>query len=159
MKMDAIRELLQKVLDWEDAHVGLDAAVDGIPATLRGVVPDGLPYSAWQLVEHVRLAQRDILEFCRNANYREKKWPDDYWPKAKGPKNAAAWSRSLHALRRDRQALQQLAADRTIDLFAKIPHGSGQTYLRELLLVADHGAYHIGQIVAVRRCLGIWRSS
>ncbi len=111
----------------------------------------------WQLVEHLRIAQADILEFCRTAKYKEKKWPDDYWPTPLGPRNAAAWTRSIAAYRRDRKALQRLAANPKIDLFAAIPHGTGQTYLREILLVADHNAYHIGQIVAVRRLLGIWK--
>ena len=153
-----MRQHLVKLLDWKDAHADFGAAVKGIPPRLRGVVPSGWEYSAWQLVEHIRLAQADILDFCINKNYREKKWPEDYWPKARAPKTAAAWTRSLAATRRDRRAVQRLAADRAIDLTAKIPHGSGQTYLREILLVADHTAYHVGQIVVLRRQLGIWPS-
>jgi uncharacterized damage-inducible protein DinB len=153
-----MRRHLVKLLDWSDAHVDFGAAVKGIPPRLRGVVPAGWEYSAWQLVEHIRLAQADILEFCVNRKYREKKWPQDYWPRSRAPKNAAAWTRSLAVTRRDRRALQRLAADRSIDLTAAIPHGSGQTYLREILLVADHTAYHVGQIVTLRRQLGIWPS-
>jgi uncharacterized damage-inducible protein DinB len=111
----------------------------------------------WQLVEHLRIAQADILEFCRTAKYKEKTWPDDYWPTPLGPRNAAAWTRSIAAYRRDRKALQRLTANLKIDLFSAIPHGTGQTYLREILLVADHNAYHIGQIVTLRRLLGIWK--
>ena len=150
------REHLKKLLDWSDAHVSFDRAVKGIPPRLRGVVPDRLEHSAWQLVEHLRLAQTDILEFCVNPKYKEKKWPDDYWPRDARPKNTAAWTASIAAYRRDLKALQRLAADRAIDLFAAIPHGDGQTYLREILLVADHTAYHVGQIILVRRALDIW---
>ena len=154
-----LRPHLVKLLDWPDAHVDFDAAVKGIPPRLRGAVPSGWEHSAWQLVEHIRIAQADILEFCRNAKYREKKWPDDYWPAARAPRNAAAWSRSLTAIRRDRKAFQRLAMDKTIDLTAPIPHGAGQTCLREILLTADHTAYHVGQLVALRRQLGIWKSA
>src|SRR5712691_10368860 len=153
----ALREQLVKFLDWRDAHAGFDVAVKGIPPRLRGVVPDGSAYSAWQLVEHLRIAQADILEFCVNPKYKEKKWPDDYWPKSPAPRGAAMWSASIAASHRLRQAFQQLAADRKIDLFATIPHGTGQTCLREILLVVDHASYHVGQIVTLRRQLGIWK--
>ena len=124
---------------------------------MRGVVPAGWEYSAWQLLEHLRIAQADILEFCVNAKYKAKKWPDDYWPKSPAPPNGGGVDRSIAQFRRDRKALQRLAADTTIDLVAAIPHGTGQTYLREILLVADHTSYHVGQIVALRRQLGIWK--
>jgi uncharacterized damage-inducible protein DinB len=124
---------------------------------MRGVVPPGLPHSIWQLVEHIRLAQYDILDFSRNAKYQEMKWPDDYWPKAAAPPSEAAWKKSLTRIRADRKALQTLAIDRAVDLTARIPHGSGQTVLRELLLVADHTSYHVGQIVLIRQLLGIWK--
>jgi uncharacterized damage-inducible protein DinB len=153
---NAIRDHAAKLLDWGDAHVTFEKAVAGIAPRLRGVVPPGVEHSAWQLLEHLRIAQSDILEFCRNPKYKEKKWPDDYWPKSTSPKTAAAWTTSVAAFKRDRRGLQQLAKDRSIDLFADIPHGSGQTYLREILLVADHTAYHIGQLIVVRRALGIW---
>jgi hypothetical protein len=154
----ALRAQLRKLLDWEDAHVSFDSAIDGLPAKLRGVKPDGLPYSIWQLVEHLRLVQFDILDFCRNPDYEECTFPDDYWPETTEPPSAAAWTNSVAALRKDRAALASLAADSQVDLFATIPHGSGQTYLRELVLVADHTAYHVGEIVAIRRLLGAWRS-
>ena len=153
----ALRLQLADFLDWKSAHVGFDEAVKGIPPKLRGATPDGFAHSAWQVIEHMRISQHDILDFCRNPRYKEKKWPDDYWPKAPRPAGAAAWSGSLAAYRRDRKAMQRLAADRHVDLFAAIPHGSGQTYLREILLVADHAAYHIAQIVDIRRALGIWK--
>ena len=145
-----------KALDWQEAHVGFDKAVAGLPAELRGRRPPGLPYSAWQLVEHLRLTQHDILEFCRNPNYAEPHWPGDYWPSTDAPPSSAAWDESLAAFRRERDALKLVANDASLDLFAKIPHGSGQTYFRELLLIADHNAYHLGQLVAVRRLLGAW---
>jgi len=152
----ALREFLSRVLAWEDAHVGFDKAVAGIPLVHRGTQPPGLPYSAWQLLEHLRITQWDILEFCVNPKYKEQKWPDDYWPRDAQPKNAAAWTASIAAYHKDLGALQRLAANRAMDLFAAIPHGDGQTYLREVLLVADHTAYHVGQLILVRRALGIW---
>jgi uncharacterized damage-inducible protein DinB len=151
-----LRRQLRDLLGWGDAHVTFEKAVKGMPPRLRGVVPPGLPHSAWQLVEHIRLAQADILEFCVKRTYRHKKWPDAYWPKAPGPRHAAAWTRSLAAIRRDRRALRRLASTRSIDLFARVPNGEGQTYLREIILAADHEAYHVGQIVLVRRALGNW---
>ena len=114
-----------------------------------------LPYSPWQLLEHMRIAQHDIFDFCRNPNYVEMKWPDDYWPNPEPP-GADAWEKSVAAFRRDREALKQFFADPSLDLLAAIPHGTGQTYLREALLIADHNAYHLGQLVAVRRVLGNW---
>jgi uncharacterized damage-inducible protein DinB len=152
----SLRTHLRKLLDWEDAHVGLEAAVEGIPPALRGVVPQGLPYSLWQLLEHLRRTQRDIVEFCSNPAYVELTFPDDYWPMSAAPPRAAAWDESIAGFRRDREALEELAANPAVDLFERIPHGTGQTYLRELLLVADHNAYHVAQLVMVRRCLGIW---
>lgn len=153
-----VREHVRKLLEWGDAHVTFDAAVKGIPQRFRGVTPDRLPHSAWQLVEHIRIAQADILEFCVSSRYKEKKWPDDYWPRAAALPAANAWTRSIATCRRDRRLLQRLAADPSIDLLAAIPWGNGQTYLRELLLVADHTAYHVGQLVLLRRTLGIWNA-
>jgi len=155
----ALRQHLARALDWEDAHVGLESAVADFPPALRGAVPEGLPWSAWQILEHLRIAQHDILDFCRNPKYREMKWPDDYWPDSPNPPSDAAWKDAIDRYLVDRKALQTLAADTSLDLGARIPHGSGQTYLRELLLVADHNAYHVGQLVLVRRLLGIWPTS
>ena len=152
-----IRDQLRRLLDWEDAHVGFDAAVAAVPLKLRGRKPEGAPYSAWQLLEHLRITQHDILEFCRNPRYVEPRWPKDYWPSSESPPSAAAWDKSIRQFRRDRKALQHLAMDANVDLASRIPHGSGQTYLRELVLVADHSAYHIGELVVVRRLLGIWK--
>ena len=158
MNRDAsLRAQLAKLLDWKDAHVSLDKAVEGLPKAQRGVTPPGLRHSAWQLVEHLRRAQHDILDFCRNPAYVELSFPADYWPREAGPPSDAAWKQSLAAIRRDCDALKRLAEDTTIDLFDRIPHGNGQTYLRELLLVADHNAYHVGQLIAVRQALGAWK--
>jgi len=154
--IDALREQLAKFQDWHEAHADYDAAVADIPAAVRGKTPPGLPYSPWQLIEHMRLTQADILEFCRNRDYKEGKWPDDYWPKSPAPPDAAAWDASIAAFHRDRTAMQQLIRDPKCDPFAKVPAGSGQTFLREFLLVADHTAYHVGQLIAVRRLLGAW---
>ncbi len=151
------RELLARLLAWEDGHTGYDAAVADFPPAHRAARPQGLPYSAWQLVEHLRITQHDILDFCRNPRYEEMDWPADYWPADAAPPSEAAWNDSISAYRRDRAALQQLAADTSVDLTARIPHGSGQTYARELVLVADHTAYHVGQLVLLRRLLGIWK--
>ena len=152
-----IRQHIARMLEWEEAHVGFDRAVEGIPAAARGSKPEGLPYSPWQLLEHLRRTQHDILDFCRNPHYQELKWPDDYWPAGAGPASEAAWDDSIAQFRKDRTAIQQLAMDPDVELTAAIPHGTGQTYLRELLLVADHTAYHIGELVIVRRLLGIWK--
>lgn len=157
MGIDApFREQLRRLLDWEDAHVGFETAVAGIPVKLRGRKPASAPYSAWQLVEHLRITQHDILEFCRNADYEQPAWPDDYWPSGPSPASAAEWDKSIRQFLKDRRALQELAMDKRVDLTARIPHGSGQTYLRELVLAADHAAYHIGELVLVRRLLDIW---
>ena len=154
----ALRTHLVKLLDWSDAHATFDAAVKGIAPKFRGSVPDGWEYSAWQLVEHIRIAQADILEFCVGAHYEGKKWPDEYWPKSPAPPSEAAWDTSIETYRRDRKAMQQLAGNSEIDLLATVPHGKEQTYLREILLVADHTAYHVGQLIALRRQLGIWQA-
>ena len=157
MKSDTvIREQLAAVLAWKDAHAGFDAAIAGIPPAVRGARPEKLPYSTWQLLEHLRLAQHDILDFCLNAGYSELSWPDDYWPASPEPPDDSAWDESIRLYRADRAALQRLATDASVDLTTKIPHGTGQTYLRELLLVADHAAYHVGELVVLRRLLGIW---
>jgi len=154
---NSLRELLSRALAWSDAHVSFDDSVAGLAPSLRGVRPQGLPHSAWELVEHLRLAQSDILEFCASADYRDKKWPEDYWPAAPSPESDDAWDSSVAAYRTDREALQRLTVSPDVDLTAAIPHGSGQTYAREIVLVLDHAAYHVAQIVTVRQLLGAWR--
>lgn len=154
MSDEALREHIVKLLTWQDAHATFEAATHGVPPELRGAKPAGLPYSPWQLVEHLRIAQADILSFCRDPEYEEMSWPDDYWPAEDAPPAADDWDRSIEAFLADRAALVEIA--RTADLFAVVPNGTDQTYLRELLLVADHNAYHVGELVVARRMLGIW---
>ncbi len=156
MSDGALREQLASLLQWEDAHAGLDRVVEGVPQDRWAAKAPGLPYTLWQLLEHIRLAQHDILDFSRNPDYAELRWPDDYWPSADTAPTADEVAAYLAALRQDREALMAMARDPALDLFARIPHGSGQTYLRELLLSADHTSYHLGQMVVVRRALGIW---
>jgi hypothetical protein len=154
---DMLREQLIKLLSWQDAHVNFDAAVEGIPLQLYSVRPEGLPYSPWELLEHMRLTQRDILDVCRDPTYEAPKWPDGYWPRSTIPPTPESWQESVAAFLGDREAFVEFIADPRLDLYAKIPHGEGQTYLREVVLVADHSAYHVGELVASRRLLGAWR--
>ena len=156
MQENDIRDHLVRLLDWEDAHVGFDKAVDGIPADKRGARAPGFEHSPWQLLEHMRLAQDDILDFCVNPAYTHTlKWPDDYWP-APEPSSDAAWHESIAAFQRSLEKMKAVARE-TPDLTAPVPTGNDtQTYLRAVLLVADHTAYHVGQLVAARRALGIW---
>lgn len=155
----SLRQQLASLLTWPDAHASFDDAVAGLPVAARGKVPEGLPYSAWQLVEHIRLAQADILEFCVSRRYQEKKWPEAYWPATASPPNRRAWSASIAQYKKDRRALQRLATNARKDLLARVPAGTGQTFLREIVLVADHTAYHVGQLILVRRLLGHWPSA
>ena len=151
------REIVASSLDWEQAHASLDKAVDGLPAELRGRRPAGAPYSIWQQLEHIRLAQRDLLDFCRDPEYvHELTWPDDYWPKAPEPPSDAAWSECLKTIRAERAAFKTWAAEADVDLTQKIPWGTGQTYLRTVIVAVDHAAYHVGQIVLIRKLLGAW---
>ncbi len=156
MSDQALRDHVAALLRWEDAHAGMDRIVHGVPADRWGDRATGLPHTLWQLLEHLRLSQRDILEFCLNPGYSQPNWPEDYWPDASVRPTEAAVKNSVAGLRKDLDALAALALDPKVDLFARIPHGTGQTYLRELLLVADHTSYHLGQMVMVRRALGIW---
>ena len=151
-----LREHLVDLLSGGGAHAKFEEVVSDMPEKLRSVKPNGLPHSAWMLVEHLRIAQWDILEFSRNPKYQSPKWPEGYWPESEAPSNAAAWNKSIQQFRKDSKAMQDLIANPKTDLYAKIPWGDGQTILREALLVADHNAYHLGQLVDVRRLLGAW---
>ena len=151
-----LRDYLRRVQTWHEAHADLKAAVKDLPAKLRGKRPPGAPHSPWELLEHMRLATWDILEFSRNPKHVSPEWPSGYWPKRPEPPNAAAWNRSVRALERDLAAMGKLIANAKTDLFAPIPHGDGQTILRQALLLADHNAYHLGQLVLVRQLLGCW---
>jgi hypothetical protein len=158
MAADAqLRTQIARTLDWEDAHAGFESAVEGLAAALRGRVPEGLPYSPWQLVEHIRRTQADILEFSQDAKYEEKEWPKDYWPESAEPPSPKAWDESIAAVKRDRAALAALTTNPKTDLNAPVPNGTGQTYLREVLLAMDHTAYHVGELIIVRRLLGAWK--
>lgn len=154
-----IRDVVARSLGWAEAHVSFDDAVRDLPSHLRGARPVGLAHSPWEILEHIRIVQRDILDFSLNGRYDELEWPADYWPKTPGPPDDEAWERSIMAVLEDRNRLQQLARDAQVDLTAITPHGTNQTYLRELLLVMDHTAYHVGQLVLVRRLLGAWPSA
>jgi uncharacterized damage-inducible protein DinB len=155
-KDQALREHLLYLLQGGGAHLDFEAAVADLPAELRGARAAGAPHTAWRLIEHMRIAQWDILEFSRNPKHVSPSFPDGYWPKGDAPPNEEAWDRSLTAFRSDLKAMQDLVANPSTDLFARITHGEGQTILREALLVADHNAYHLGQLVMLRRVLGAW---
>ena len=157
--LDSLRAQLVRLLDWEEAHVGFDAAIDGIPQDRRGALAPGFEHSSWQLLEHMRLAQADLLDFCVNSRYAHTlEWPAGYWPARPAPAAEGDWTGSVAAFKSDREKLKQLARNPEVDLFAVVPTGKGgQTYLRAILLVVDHNSYHLGQLVAVRRALGIWK--
>jgi hypothetical protein len=152
----ALREHLLYLLKDGGAHLKFDAVIADLPPALRGARPAGVPHSPWRLLEHMRIAQWDILEFSRNPKHVSPKFPDGYWPKDDAPPDAGAWDKSVEDFRADLQAMCDLVAEPKTDLLARIPHGEGQTVLREALLVADHNAYHLGQLVVVRRALGAW---
>jgi len=154
-----LRKHIADLLSGHNAHVDWKAAFTGIPSKLRGVRPDGMPYSVWELLEHMRIAQWDILEFSHDAKHVSPDWPAECWPETPAPPNAIAWEKSLKLFERDLTAMNKLVANPKTDLFARIPHGTGQTILREALLVADHNAYHVGQVILVRRILGAWKQS
>lgn len=155
----ALVKQLVALLDGGQAHASFADAVEGLPEKLRGEVPAKLPYSAWQLLEHIRIAQRDILEFSNNADggYKSKKWPDAYWSKEKAPADAKAWDASVKAIEQDRKAFDKLLTAKDADLFTPFPWGDGQNLLRQALLLADHNAYHVGEMIVLRRLLGCWK--
>jgi uncharacterized damage-inducible protein DinB len=154
--ISAVRSIVASSLDWDQAHATFDAAVANLPKELRGRRPDNFPHSVWELVEHIRIAQDDLADFMERADYHQIKWPDDYWPKSPAPPSDAAWNESIAAVLRDREHLKEIAMRPTVDFAAKIPWGTGQTYLRTILVAVDHTAYHVGQILAVRKLLGVW---
>lgn len=155
-KDQSLRDHLQELLRGRGAHLDLDKAIDGLAPDLRGKKAPGLPHTVWQLLEHLRIAQWDILEFSRNKSHVSPDWPSGYWPETDAPPDDAAWERCVETLRRELQEMRDLVADEKTDLYAKIPWGDGQTVLREAMLVADHNAYHLGQVVSVRQALGAW---
>ena len=152
-----IVKTLEQFLTGGHAHATFEDAVKGLPATLRGEVPDGMPYSIWQLVEHIRITQWDILEFSRNAKHTSPNWPDDYWPKEKAPKDDASWKHSLAQIKSDLKEFVALLNDPHADLYKPFAHGDGQHLLREAMLIVDHTSYHTGEIIVLRRLLGAWK--
>ena len=155
----SLRRHLSNLLDGRQAHVSFEDAIRGVPAKLRGARVSGLPYTLWRLLEHMRIAQWDILEFSRSASHVSPEFPGGYWPRGDAPPSARAWEQSVRRFRADLHAMCALVLNPKTDLFARIPHGSGQTILREAMLVADHNAYHVGQVVILRRLLGNWKES
>ena len=152
-----LRQHLVKLLKGADAHADFEHVIADFPAEARGKKPGLAEHSPWQVLEHLRIAQWDILDFSINPNYKPMEWPKEYWPESAAPPDPEAWDRSVEAFREDLKAMSALVEDEKTDLFAKIPHGDGQTILREALVVADHNAYHLGEMVLLRRLLGVWK--
>ncbi len=151
------QQIVASSLDWDQAHTKLDDALKGLRPSDRGRRPDGTPHSVWQLLEHIRIAQHDLLDFCVNEHYKhEIEWPEGYWPRDPAPPTGSSWDECIAAISADREGLARLTMEGSVDLTSKIPHGTGQTYLRTILVAVDHTAYHLGQIVMVRRLLGSW---
>jgi hypothetical protein len=146
---------LVKLLEGGSAHAGFDEALENLPKELRGGKPDKLPYSIWQLVEHIRIAQWDMVEFSKHEKHKSPKWPDEYWVKESAPADEVAWEKSIKQINNDRDDFIKLL--KSEDIYQKIPHGDGQTILREALQIADHNAYHIAEIIIIRRLLGAWK--
>jgi len=152
----ALRQHVLYLLTDGGAHLKFDDAVKNMPSSLQGKRPKGAEHSPWELLEHLRITQRDILEFTRNPKHKSPDFPKGYWPGSESPPNDKAWDNSVASFRADLKAMADLVADESTDLFAKIPHGDGQTVLREALLMADHNAYHLGELVLLRRMVGAW---
>jgi uncharacterized damage-inducible protein DinB len=151
------RATIARSLNWEEAHSSLESVLRGLPAEVRGKRPTGFPHSVWELLEHIRIAQHDLLDFLENPDYEHQlEWPRDYWPPSMAPSDDKEWDGSLAAWKKDRIALERFTTDSKVDLTSKIPRGTGQTYLRTILVVVDHTSYHLAQIVTVRQLLGAW---
>lgn len=153
----ALIKALTDALTGGQAHATLEDALKDLPADLRGVRPEGLPYSIWQLLEHIRITQWDILEFSTRPDHQSPKWPDEYWPKEAGPDSASMWTESIKKIQKDRDAFVRVLKSPDADLFRAFPHGDGQNLVREAILIIDHTSYHTGEIIAVRRMLGAWK--
>lgn len=153
----SLRKELDRLLSGKGAHADFDAAVNDFPAQLRGVKPEGAPHSAWELLEHMRVAQWDMLEFSRDPKHVSPSWPEGYWPKSAAPESAETWEKSVKAFHHDLAAMRKLVADPKSDLFTPFAHGEGQTLLREAMQMADHNAYHVGELIFLRRLLGAWK--
>lgn len=155
--IQSLRKELDRLLAGKGAHADFDAAVADFPAKLRGVRPEGAAHSAWEVLEHLRIAQSDMLEFSRDPKHVSPAWPAGYWPKSSKPESGVAWGLTVKAIHRDLAAMRKLVSDPKSDLFTPFAHGEGQTLLREALQMADHNAYHIGELVLLRRLLGAWK--
>ena len=151
-----LRQELARLVSGAGAHADFDAAVKSFPPNLRDAKPAGAPHSAWEILEHIRIAQWDMLEFSRNPKHVSPDWPSGYWPKQAAPPDDEAWDQSVKEIRADLKAMQKLVSDESSDLFTPFAHGEGQTLLREALQVADHNAYHVGELIFLRRLLGAW---
>ena len=152
---DILIEEVIRLLEGGGAHATLKDALKDLPPNLRGVKPNNLPYSIWQLAEHIRIAQWDMLKFSKDGSHQSPKWPDDYWPKEAQPADDAAWDKTIEQINADMTSFIELL--KTGDIYEKIPHGDGQTILREALQMADHNAYHTSEIILLRRLLGAWK--
>jgi uncharacterized damage-inducible protein DinB len=152
-----VRKALLEFLQGKSAHASLEDTLADFPPALAGKRPDGMPHTAWQLVEHMRITLRDLLDFCTNSEYEALEWPKEYWPEQDAPSSEAAWKESVRALREDLKGFEDLARNPKTNLYAPIPWGDGQTVLREILLAGDHTSYHTGQLILVRRALGAWK--
>ena len=155
-KDDVVRKQLLALLGGGNAHIGFDRVVTEFPLERINSRLPNIPYSAWELLEHLRIAQWDILEFIRNPDHVSPKWPEGYWPENEGPSDDSTWTKSVEQFQEDLLEMQSLVANPDTDLFEKIPHGKGQNILREALLLADHNAYHVGQLVLLRKIMGAW---
>jgi DinB superfamily len=150
----ALRRMLVDAMRGHESHLDFDSAVKDFPAKLRGIKPDGVPHTAWQLIEHMRIAQRDILDFSRDPHHKSPEWPEGYWPSTEAPPDPKAWDTSIRAFQNDAGEFNKLVQDLTQDLFKAFEHGDGQTLLREALLTATHNSYHLGQLVFLKKMLG-----
>ena len=150
-------QIVASSLDWEEAHLKLESALKNLPANLRGKRPEGAAHSVWEILEHIRIAQWDLLEFCRNEKYvHDLKWPDDYWPKSHSTPDEARWKASLEQIMQDRESLKKVLIEKGESAVNAIPWGTGQTFLRTVLVSMDHTSYHLGELLTVRRLLGAW---
>lgn len=153
----ALRDHVVYLLGGGGAHLTFDKAIADLPKKFRGAKPANVPHTPWRLLEHMRLAQEDIIDFCTNPEYKEREFPAGYWPKGDAPGSDAEWEKTIQEFHRDLKRMEELVKNSGTDLFAKIPWGDGQTYLREALVLADHNSYHLGELVTVRRALGAWK--
>jgi len=150
-----LRKQLIEILDNSNAHANLESALEGLPANLRGQSVHNLPYTIWSILKHIEIAQDDIVDFSTNSDYKSKSWPDDYWPESTAPRDAMEWDDTFQKIKSDRKRMIELIQKGEY-LYVPFKHGNGQNLLREILLIADHNAYHIGQLVVLRRLLGDW---